>query len=116
MFASVALAIIGTVVAALVSVVSVLPEDGVTDASALRTEAPSATSDLASLDYAGNRLSSGIVSIVNEIASFRTDPDYQRAEARRIEMETIGEHLIEVFEELKTDMDAKLVKLTSPAE
>ena len=116
MFASVGLGIIGTVVAALVSVVSVLPADGVTDDALARSETPSPASDLGSVDYVGNRFSTGIMSIVDEIASFQTDPDYERAETRRVEMVGVGEHMIDVFEGLKTDMDTRFVKLTGVTE
>ena len=116
MFTSVDLGIIGTVVAAVASIYSVLPGEGFNEPVPAPSDAPAAANVLASAHLAGGLFSNGIVSIVDELASFQTDPDYERAEARLAEMETIGNRLAKRLGELNADLEARFIELTGTAD
>ena len=104
------LTLAGMVTAFLIRVLGGFPADGT--AASIPASAPiEEVYGAESIEEATQLFSSKYMSVVDEIASFQTDPDLRRAEARRQEMVSFGGTLAEALKVFAVRMQSGLEEL-----
>jgi Tol biopolymer transport system component len=66
------------------------------------------------VETAGKLFSGSYMAVVNELISYQTDPDYERAEAKYEAMKAYAEYLVPKFQDLSDRLQGDFDKLTRP--
>ena len=103
------LSMIGIIVAFLVSVLATFPGAG-------DTVVPDESYSVNAMEQVGGLLSNNIMSLIDDMVAFQTDPDYDRAEAKRLEFVALGTNLAGMFSDFEDRMTGEFDMLIAQAE
>ena len=106
------LSIAGIVLAFLIAVLADFPIEG---AVTLRDPGDESYS-VEAVEEVGSLFTGNYNSIIEEMISYQTDPDYARAEARRQDMLDLGNRLTGDFSDFKTRLDGEFSLLLDQAD
>ena len=101
------LSIAGVVLALLIAVLADFPIEGATTLRDPNDESYS----VEAVDEVGSLFTGNYNSIIDELVSYQTDPDYARSEARRQDMLALGSRLTGDFSDFKTKLDGEFALL-----
>ena len=109
---AVVLGLIGITVAFIIGVMMNFPYAGVTTNFDPNDE----TYSVEAVEEAGRLFSGNYMAMVDDISSYMADPDYERAEARRIEMVGLASKLTLDFQAFEAKMKGELDKVVAEHE
>jgi len=109
MTAIIPLGIVSLVLSFLIGITGSFPGVG-SDVEAINAEVEWNTAG--SAEAVGSLFIAGFTGVIDDIMSHQANPDYERAEAKRVEMLGFAEALIPQFEDLSQELTKKLETLT----
>ena len=109
---AVILGIIGMTVAFIIGVMTQFPYTSVTTTFDPADE----TYSVEAVEEAGRLFSGNYMAMVDDISSYMADPDYERAESRRVEMLALAESLTVDFQAFETRLKGELDKVVAEHE
>ena len=107
------LGVISLVLSFLIGVTGSFPGVG-SDAQAINAEVDGVSVEAA--ETVGNLFTIGFTGVVDDILSHQTNPDYERAEAKRVEMLGFAKSLVPKFKDLSQELGQKLDTMTPGTE
>ena len=109
---AVILGIIGMTVAFIIGVMMQFPYTSVTTTFDPADE----TYSVAAVEEAGRLFSGNYMAMVDDISSYLADPDYERADSRRVEMLALANTLIVDFQAFETKLKGEMDKVVAEHE
>ena len=112
----ISLSMIGIIVAFLISVLSGFPAQDMTAASPESQQPVDESFSVEAVNEAAGLFSSSYTSLIDNLISFQTDPDYARAESSREDMTDFGVSLIGKFQDFEGRLQGELDILTAESD
>ncbi len=109
---AIVLGLIGMIVSFIIGVMMQFPYTSVTKTFVPTDE----TYSVEAVDEAGRLFSGNYMAMVDDISSYLEDPDYQRADSRRIEMLALSNPLTVDFQAFETKLKGKMDNLMAEQE
>ena len=109
---AVVLGLIGMIVAFIIGVMMQFPYTAVTTTFDPTDE----TYSVEAVDEAGRLFSGNYMAMVDDISSYLEDPDYERADARRVEMLSLATTLTVDFQAFETKLKGEMDNLMTEQE